>query len=258
MQIGISLFNGVKLENIPTLLKKHNISHTFIRTDHSDLHRAMALFTANGIVCDNFHAPFANINHMWSQDEAAGQAMLAQLTDAVDQCVRYNAPTVIVHLSSGRPMPEVTQIGLRRYERLFAYARERGVTVALENLRYRENLAFMLERYPECAFCWDCGHQYAYDHPRYLPEFGHRLGALHIHDNRAQGIDDHMLPFDGNAPMEQVARDIAESGYDGTLMLEVGREIPTGLYDHLTEEAFVDRAAAAAKKLEQLVTQYKR
>jgi len=252
MEIGMSIFNGVALENIPVFLKKHNISHTFIRTGNPDFHRAMELYAENGITCDNLHAPFKNINHMWGEDEADGEAMLGQLTDAVDQCHRYGVPTVIVHLSGGRPMPAITGIGLRRYERLFAHARAKGVKVALENLRYAENLSFMLEKYPECAFCWDCGHQYAYQHPRYLPLFGHRLGALHLHDNSCT-LDEHMLPFDGKIPMEQVAKDIAESGYTGTLMLEVGRQIVTKSYDDLTEEEFVDRAAAAVKRLNEMV-----
>ncbi len=258
MEIGLGLFNGVSPETQVKSFKKYGICHTFIRSDQPDFTEKMQVFQEKDIICDNIHAPFKDINSMWGADEEAGEAMLAQLTDAVDKCTQYGVPTVIVHLSGGRPMPAITEIGLGRYERLFAYARERGVQVALENLRYAENLTKMLERYPECAFCWDCGHQYAYKHPRYLPLFGHRLGALHLHDNRC-GVDtdDHMLPFDGNIPMEEVARDIAESGYTGTLMLEVGRLIVTESYDDLTEEAFMDRAVAAANKLNDIVEFYR-
>lgn len=258
MEIGLGLFNGVSPETMVKSFKKYGIRHAFIRSDRPYFTEMMQVFQDNDIICDNLHAPFKDINHMWGEDEVAGEAMLAQLTDTVDKCVRYGVPTVIVHLSGGRPMPEITHIGLRRYERLFAYARERGVKVALENLRYAENLAYMLERYPECAFCWDCGHQYAYKHHRYLPLYGHRLGALHLHDNRC-GVDtdDHMLPFDGNIPMEEVAKDIAESGYTGTLMLEVGRLIVTKSYDSLSEEEFMDQAASAANKLKDMVEFYR-
>ena len=74
----------------------------------------MELFMENGIICDNLHAPYLNINHMWGEDVVAGEAMLGQLLDSVDKCHRYGIPRTIVHLSSGRPMPAITEIGLRR------------------------------------------------------------------------------------------------------------------------------------------------
>lgn len=254
MDIGMSIFNGVSLENIIKFFKKHHIIHTFIKSDHPEFERALALFAENGIICDNLHAPFKNINAMWGEDEEAAKAMMDEITDSIDKCQKYGIPTTIVHLSGGKPMPEITPQGIARYEYLFRYAKERGVTVALENLRYMENIFYFLDNYPQCAFCWDCGHQYAYQHTRYLWLYGHRLGALHLHDNR-RGVDtdDHMLPFDGNIPMEQVAEDIAASGYTGTLMLEVGRLIVTGDYNDLSEEEFMDRAAAAVSKLNHMV-----
>lgn len=254
MEIGLAVFNGVSPETLVASFKKHNIKHTFIKSDHPEFHRMMELFTENGITCDNLHAPYKNINHMWGEDEEAGTEMLRQLTDSVDKCAQYGIPATIVHLSSGRPMPEITPIGLKRYETLFAYAKQKGVKVALENLRYAENLAYFMENYPDCVYCWDCGHEYAYTHEKYLPKYGHRLAALHLHDNRC-GVDtdDHLLPFEGNIPMEQVAQDLANSGYQGTLMLEIGRLIATKTYDDMPEEEFMDRAAAAANKLKDLV-----
>ena len=250
MELGLAVFNGVSLENMIAAFKKHGIKHTFIKSNHPEFERAMELFGQNGITCDNLHAPYLNINHMWSEDESLGSAMLAQLTDSVDKCAKYGIPTTIVHLSSGRPMPQITPQGIARYETLFAYAKEKGVKIALENLRYAENLAYFLENYPDCVYCWDCGHEYAYSHEKYLPKYGHRLAALHLHDNRC-GVDtdDHLLPFDGAIPMEEVAKDLAKSGYTGTLMLEIGRLIVTHTYDEMSEEDYMDRAAASAKRL---------
>lgn len=255
MQTGLAVFNGVSPEVLVKSFKKHNITHTFIMSDHPQFDDMMKLFAENGITCDNLHAPFKNINAMWGEDEEAGNAMLAQLTDSVDKCARYGIPATIVHVSSGRPMPEITAAGIARYETLFAYAREKGVTIALENLRFSENLVYFMERYSEPGFCWDNGHQYCCTPDvHYMKLYGHRLAALHLHDNRC-GLDndDHMLPFDGSIPMEQVAKDIADSGYTGTLMLEIGRLIVTHTYDELSEEDFMDRAAAAVNKLNELV-----
>ena len=259
MELGISLFNGVSVENQVKCFLKHGIKHTFIMSDHPDFEKRMELFRENGIICDNLHAPFKGINAMWGEDEEAAAAMLAKLTDSVDKCQKYGIPCTITHVSSGRPMPEITKQGIARYEYLFQYGKERGVKIVLENLRFAENLAYFMDNYDEPAFCWDNGHQYCCTPDvHYLKKYGHRLAALHIQDNRAQlDTDDHMLPFDGNIPMEEVARELAESGYQGTLMLEVGRNIVTHNYDDLTEEEYVDRAVAAVKKLNDLVESYR-
>ena len=98
----------------------------------------------------------------------------------------------------------------------------------------------------------------AYAHEKYLPKYGCRLAALHLHDNRC-GVDtdDHLLPFEGAIPMEEVAKDLVKSGYRGTLMLEIGRLIETHTYDEMSEEDYMDRAAAAAFRLNDLVESYR-
>ena len=260
MELGLAVFNGVSPENLIKSFKKHNITHTFIKSDHPEFESMMALFRENGITCDNLHAPFKNINYMWSANEEEGQSMLNELLDSVDKCHKYGIPATIVHLSSGRPMPEITPQGIARYEYLFNYAKEKDVKICLENLRYAENLAYFMDNYEEPAFCWDNGHNYcSTPGAPHMQKYGHRLAALHLHDNRYEmDTDDHMLPFDGAIPMEEVAKAIVESGYKGTLMLEIGRLIVTHTYDELSEEEFMDRAAAAAYRLNDLVEAYRK
>lgn len=255
MEIGLSLFNGVSVENSIKAMKKHGVKHTFVMADIPDFEEAVKRFTENGITLDNLHAPYKGINAMWGDDEEAAEEMLAKLMDSVDKCAKHGIPATIVHLSSGRPMPAITEEGLKRYERLFAYGKEKGVVIVLENLRYAENLAYFMEHYPECAYCWDNGHEYCSTKgARFMHLYQHRLAALHLHDNRCgDDTDDHLLPFDGSIPMDQVAQDIADSGYQGTLMLEVGRHITLHTYDDMTEEEFMERAIASAERLNELV-----
>ena len=91
-----------------------------------------------------------------------------------------------------------------------------------------------------------------------MPLFGDRLICTHIHDN--EGVfneDKHMLPFDGTLDFERVARQIRESGYKGTLMLEV----LAGASDHyegvsyqgVSPREYLRRAADAAKRLANMV-----
>jgi sugar phosphate isomerase/epimerase len=79
--------------------------------------------------------------------------------------------------------------------------------------------------------------------------FGEKLVALHIHDN--YGIlnqDDHLLPFDGKTDFERVARKIHESGYEGSIMLEIGKNRRED-YKQMAYVEFVEKAAMLAKKI---------
>ena len=62
MELGISFFNGVSIENQVKGFLKHGIKHTFIMSDHPEFEKYMELFRENGIICDNLHAPFKGIN----------------------------------------------------------------------------------------------------------------------------------------------------------------------------------------------------
>jgi len=136
-------------------------------------------------------------------------------------------------------------------------AGELGITVCYENQYKLANLAQVFECFEEARFCWDVGHEACYSGGiEYMPVFGKKLGALHLHDNPCEYKRDlHRIPFDGAIDFDRVARQIAESGYDGTIMLEIG----TGgydLYKSMSAEEYFARAAAAARTLAEMVRSY--
>ena len=160
-------------------------------------------------------------------------------------------------------MPEMNEKGIERFEEVFDYADERNVKIALENQRYLENLEFFLGRYPNTGFCWDTGHEYALsvdNKIRFMELFGKRTIALHIHDNRCDfNKDDHLLPYDGAIDFDYVAKAIAESGYDGTLMLEVTKDADLdGVkpYENMSSEEYIKRACDALNRLNDSVVKY--
>jgi len=210
-----------------------------------------------GIEYETLHAPSAGINNMWLPGEE-GDAKLAQLCQCIDHAKAAGAGIVIVHLSSGENAPPVTDAGRERFARLVDHADLTGVRVAFENQRKLANIAWAFETFGEdrnVGFCWDCGHETAFAHGRqYMPLFGKRLICTHIHDNF--GVfqqDKHMLPFDGTFDFDRFARQIRESGYQGSLMLEVDYNKSPDLYGELTHEGYIARAAAAVKKLRDMV-----
>lgn len=261
MKIGISIFSGIDIEKQVECFVKLGVDRTFVMSEIADFDKAIQLFKDNGIICETLHSPFDKINDLWGEDEAAANAMLDRLKDSVDKCEKYGIPVVIVHLSSGCPMPEINERGVRRFEELFKYADDKGVTIALENQRYLENLSFFMDRY-NTGFCWDNGHEYGFTKGiRFMELYGGRCCALHIHDNRC-GIntDDHLLPFDGRIDFEVIAKTLANSGYSGTLMLEVGKDtIIDGkqVYADISDEEYITRAYNSAKRLADMIEDYK-
>jgi len=215
--------------------------------------RAAELIAACGMQYETIHAPFGHINDIWLNCEA-GEHMCAELIACVDRCAQVGAGIAVVHLSSGLKPPPVTDIGRARFDRLISHARGKGVRIAFENQRLLANLAWVLETYSaadQVGFCWDCGHEACFTPGReYMPLFGSRLICTHIHDNA--GIfdqDSHMLPFDGQIDFTRVADHIRKAGYSGSLMLEVS----AACYSGIAADAFLQKAARAARNLAALV-----
>jgi len=208
------------------------------------------LCAAYGIECETLHAPFYRINDIW-MDTAAGDEALAELKQCVEHCRIAGASIMVVHLSSGATPPSITDAGRSRFTRLVDFTAAKNVRIAFENQRMLANLAWALETFPEdCAgFCWDCGHENCFTPGRrYMPLFSKRLLCTHIHDNMGvYNEDSHLIPFEGNVDFAYVAEAIRESGFTGTLMLEIGNKTQYDEKD--TPEFFLEKAAAAAGKL---------
>lgn len=112
--------------------------------------------------------------------------------------------------------------------RLADLAAEMGITVLVENMpgfSRVPQMKPMLEAVPDAKLLIDIGHANL-DTPynraeELLANFGHRLGHVHVSDNRG-GHDDLHLPLGvGNINWLQVVRLIKNTGYDDTITIEV-------------------------------------
>jgi len=255
-KIGINM--GCYGDNLPPeeqirYMSENGFETTFMGSESPLLDSLVPALRRAGIVCENCHAPFNKINDIWFAGEA-GELMLERLLSGVRACAKNEIPTLVVHLSSGEQAPRINDIGSARFDRLMEEARRCGVTVAYENQRKLANLSMAMEQYPEAGFCWDVGHEACFTNGReYMPLFGTRIVALHLQDNHCEyNRDEHLLPYDGSINMELAARRIAESGYGGSIMLEVIRR-NSNLYDALTPAEYYRRAADAARRFAKAV-----
>lgn len=111
-----------------------------------------------------------------------------------------------------------------------------GVKVAFENTEGEEYLTAVMERFkdsPAVGFCWDTGHEMCYNRSKdMLSLYGDNLIATHLNDNlgirdfdgNITWIDDlHLLPFDGIADWQRIAKRLDNCGYNGVLTFELNR-----------------------------------
>lgn len=236
----------------------NDIKRAFLDAENNDIEYIMQEFEKHGIVCETLHAPFDKINDMYSENEENAKAMQNRLLNSIDLCEKYNIPVVVTHLSSGRPMPPITPLAEKRFKEVFDYADKKGVKIALENLRYAENLIYFLDKYKKTYFCYDSGHQYCRaTNVQFLEMYGDRVIALHLHDNRCElDTDDHLLPFDGNIDFSLVAKQLAKTDFDGTIMYELCRFPNLDgkiIYEDLTDDEYFIKAKEVCLKFEQMV-----
>lgn len=258
-RIGIHMHakKGLETEAYVERIKALGFDATFTGVPALERVPALAeLFAKHGIFWESMHAPFDGINNIWLEGKA-GDTMLARLKNGVDACALGKVPILVVHLSSGLKPPSITDIGRARFAELVAYAGEKQVQIAFENQRMLGNIAWAFEAFadaPHVGFCYDTGHENCFTPGReYMPLFGRKLIFTHIHDNCGVfDSDDHMIPFDGNLDFERVARQLRESGYKGTLMLEV-IAANSNHYDDVDVETYLERSAAAVKRLRDMV-----
>jgi sugar phosphate isomerase/epimerase len=118
---------------------------------------------------------------------------------------------------------------LRSFEELLPEAQRCGVGLMIENLPGDYNsapqLGELLDAMPELGLHLDIGHaNLLVPHnttEEILAAYGHRLKHVHLHDNKGGHADLHLPLGTGTVDLPQSLRAVQQTGYDGTITLEV-------------------------------------
>lgn len=212
-----------------------------------------------GLIYDFIHAPFGNINALWTPglDHLDIQK---KILCSIDAAAENGVPTVVVHVSSGWWPPQISDIGLARFDSIVEHAADKNVNIAFENIRKLGNIACLMERYERVnnvGFCFDNGHEYCYiETVKFLDLFGKRTLCTHIHDNYGRDKKDpwldadyHLLPFDGSYDFADMMMRLNTYGYQGSLTLEVTKK---GEYKTMSDEAWLALCYDKIKKISEM------
>ena len=188
-----------------------------------------------GLLIQSLHAPFGKAADMWSNDMNLRTAAKKELFDALDGCIRFHIPTLVVHTWIGFDYKfNAETLNYESFDEIVSYAEAHHIKIAFENTEGEEYLFALMEHFKNTdtvGFCWDSGHEMCYNHSQDLLEkYGNRMIMTHLNDNlgisRYDGkifwTDDlHLLPFDGIADWDYNIERLKKSRYMDILNFEL-------------------------------------
>ena len=207
----------------------------------------------NGIVCNQSHAPFP----------VEVPAILAFQRRALECTAAAGGKICIIHPSNNKTAEENAEM----YGQLLPYAKSLGVKIATENMwnwdKEKDESCFAacasaedfvkhvdVMNDPDFVACLDLGHaemRGAGDGAVHMiHKLGHRLQALHIHDNDCWH-DSHQIPFSMNMDFEPIVKALKDIRYQGYFTLEADAFLRAYNKDNVFEG--VQKLADSAKRL---------
>lgn len=200
-----------------------------------------------GLFVENAHAPYMKANTIW-KDSIDGEEYTSHIINCIEDCSKYNIPTLVVHPINGQnPLPK-QNTGLDRFKRILDVAEKKHINIAIENQGNPEYIGYVFEnvKSDKLRFCFDSGHENYYS-PQVdlLDLYGDKLSALHLHDNDGKE-DAHALPFTGAIDWRRISKKLKEINYNGAIALET---LNKG-FEHIEDPVeFLRIALERAKKI---------
>lgn len=221
-----------------------------------------------GLFIQSLHAPFKRAADMWSTDETIAHPAKDELFAALNDCIHFNIPILVVHTWKGFDYRfDAETLNYKNYDEIVSYARKHNIKIAFENTEGEEFLFALMEHFENddtVGFCWDSGHEMCYNHSQdLLSKFGDRLIMTHINDNlgisRFDGktfwTDDlHLLPYDGIADWDYNIERLKKSQHMDILNFELNiRSKPNrhenDIYEQMSLEQYFTEAYKRACKI---------
>ncbi len=221
-----------------------------------------------GMIYQSIHAPFGKSAVMWHGEDIEANPAVDELIECVKVCESNDIPIMVCHAYIGfNDNRKPTQIGLERYGRVVEEAEKRNIKIAFENTEGEEYLAALMAHFKDSkavGYCWDTGHEMCYNFSKdLLALYGDRLIATHLNDNL--GISDfngnifwtddlHLLPFDGAADWDNIAKRLDDHGYNGIMTFELNTKSKpdrheNDLYEQMPLEVYLAQAYSRACRL---------
>ena len=270
-KIGISIGNNYNIPTVDVVKMVKRIGFDAISPvwkTNGDLFEIVKAAKESGLCIQSLHAPFGKAADMWSDDAALYAPAKAELLSALDACVQFNIPVLVVHTWIGFDyIFDAMSLDYKNFDEIVSYAEKYSIKIAFENTEGEEYLFSLMEHFKNndtVGFCWDSGHEMCYNHSQdLLAKYGDRLIMTHINDNlgisRFDGktfwTDDlHLLPFDGIADWDYNIERLKKSQHMDILNFELNinskpERHENDVYEQMTLEQYFTEAYKRACKI---------
>ena len=242
--LGIGNFDASAEEQIAEF-KKAGFDGFFIEWKRGmDMAKIRKTGDENDMYFQSVHAPFVNSKYLWG-NYLQTEDSIQELIECVHVCSDVDVPIMVMHAFIGFESHSPNNIGLHNFEKIVKEAERYGVKIAFENTEGEEYLDALMEYFKGClnvGFCWDTGHELCYNKGRdMLKSYGSRLFCTHINDNlgvkdfngNITAMDDlHLLPFDGIADWENIAKRLAQHNFQDCLTFELIKKSKPGRHEN--------------------------
>ena len=212
----------------------------------------------NGIECNQSHAPFPTY----------APEIRAHYKRAIECTAEAGGKICIIHPDNYKSAEENAEI----YHELLPFAKSCGVKIATENMwnwndelnqaapaacSHHDDFVKHIDIVGDEYFtaCLDIGHAEMQglntSAVQMIKSLGHRLGALHVHDNNLHD-DSHQIPFSMQIDFEAMVKALKEVDYKGDMTLESDAYLNSFCKDGGEIFTGIKNLADAAKKLAQM------
>lgn len=234
--------------------------HTDFVYSDSEIDQIAAWLEDYGLKLCDLHAT-AGVEKSWvSPREYERLAGVELVKNRVAMAATLASDVIIMHVAA-EPVAAAENEALwaqlrKSLDEVEAYARNRGVRIALENL-FPDNfgtLEKILGEYgPDyVGICYDSGHAnitgIGMDH---LDRMKERLISVHLHDNDGSG-DQHKLIFAATVDWDRLARIMAKSAYTKPVSMEVSIRN----FGSRDEQAFLQKAFETGTAFARMIDAY--
>lgn len=198
-----------------------------------------------GMIFQSIHAPFGHASDLWEADKSLSDPAVDELLTCLADTAAAGVPILVLHAIIGFDRHSPSAIGVQNYQKIVDSAEKLQVKLAFENTEGEEYLALLMSAFSDrrhVGFCWDSGHELCYNAGRdMLALYGDRLFCTHLNDNlgirdydgRITFLDDlHLLPFDGIADWNKIAKRLKHHGFSDMLTFELNTESKPGRHEN--------------------------
>jgi len=183
-------FDGVSLwwedETSPEIIKKEDMPKMAVD---------------NGLFVEYIHAPYSDVNNLWTRDEKVREKTLERYFGYIEDCHRHGIGILVMHCSDKENNGLDIDAGIESFKYLAEKAKIADVRIAIENTRDASLVDMLLEelKLPNLGLCYDSSHDWLTGQTKgqLFEKWAERTFTTHLSDND-ELKDRHWLPGDGH------------------------------------------------------------